>query len=140
MIPAKISHANQWPRRLARFPGFPITVEGKVDEGFGRSTAKWREDASLGKRERLARLCKRLRRAPARVDHISYQLLHRTAAALIEAERFNSNTAVTLIHSFSGDLVGFKDYQAFISLFGKWSKPNTVTNVGRRNGVQLYTS
>jgi hypothetical protein len=75
-----------------------------------------------------------------RVDHISYQLLHRTAAALIEAERFNANTAVTLIHSFSGDRVGFKDYQAFISLFGKWSKPNTVTNVGRRNGVQLYTS
>ena len=115
-------------------------MEGKVDEGFGQTTAKWREDASPGKRERLARLCKRLRGAPARVDHISYQLLHRTAAALIEAERFNANTAVTLIHSFSGDRIGFKDYQAFISLFGKWSKPNTVTNVGRRNGVQLYTS
>ena len=36
--------------------------------------------------------------------------------------------------------VGFKDYQASMNLFGKWSKPNIVTHIRRRNGVQLYAT
>ena len=27
-----------------------------------------------------------------------------------------------------------------MSLFGKWSKPNIVTHIRRRNGVQLYAT
>ncbi len=34
--------------------------------------------------------------------------------------------------------VGFKDYQASMNLFGKLSKPHIVTQIRRRNGVQLY--
>ena len=117
-----------------------ITVEGKVDEDFGPLTGDWREDGSPGKRERLADLRKRLRLSRKRVDHIRYQLLHRTAAALIEAERFYANTAIMLVHSFSQEHARFEDYQAFIGLFGKSAEPNSVTYIGRRYGIALYTA
>lgn len=117
-----------------------ITVEGKVDEDFGPLTSDWRKDGSPGKRERLADLCKRLRLSQKRVDPIRYQLIHRTAAALIEAERFYADTAIMLVHSFSPKRTGFEDYQAFTGLFGRSTEPDSVTYIGRRNGIELYTA
>ncbi|NQW24002.1 MAG: hypothetical protein HQ475_11210 [SAR202 cluster bacterium] len=117
-----------------------ITVEGKVNEEFGPLTGEWRNDQSRGKQVRLAALTKRLRISRNRVDHIRYQLLHRTASALIEAERFNAKSAVMLVHSFSQEHAWFEDYKAFVSLFGKSAEPNSVSYIGRRNGVHLYTA
>ena len=118
-----------------------LTVEGKVDEEFDKLIGDWRKkDGSPGKRERLAYLCKRLKVSQKRVDHIRYQLFHRTAAALIEAERFRAASAVMLVHSFSQEHKWFEDYQAFIGLFGKSAEPDSVTYIGRRNGIALYTA
>jgi len=44
------------------------------------------------------------------------------------------------VECLCSEQVGFKDYQASMSLFGKWFKPNIVTHIRRRNGVQLYAT
>ena len=117
-----------------------ITVEGKVNEDFGPLTGAWLKDDSPGKRERLADLRKRLRLPRKRVDQIRYQLLHRTASALIEAERFHAGTAIMLVHSFSQEHARFEDYHTFVGLLGKSAEPDTVSYIGRRNGIELYTA
>ena len=117
-----------------------LTVEGKVNEEFGPLVADWREDGSPGKQARLVDLRKRLRLSRKQVDHIRYQLLHRTASSLIEAERFHATSAVMLVHSFSEEHRWFEDYQAFIGLFGKTAEPDSVTYIGRKHGIALYTS
>ena len=73
------------------------------------------------------------------VSQIRYQLLHRTASAVIEAERFGSSTAVMLVHSFSQEDEHLEDYQAFARLFGiNDANVNTVSYAGNLNGIDLY--
>ena len=117
-----------------------IAVEGKVAESFGPTISRWKKPDSQGKRCRLDYLCGLLGLSGESLDHIRYQLLHRAASALIEAERFNASAAMMLVHSFSQEHIWFEDYQAFINLFGKSGTPNSITHVGERNGVELYLS
>jgi hypothetical protein len=93
-------------------------VEGKVDESFGPLVAEWRRDGSPGKVERLAYLCDRLGLEPAAVDDLHYQLLHRTASALIEAERFSASGAAMIVHSFSPALAWFDAFARFCERLG----------------------
>jgi hypothetical protein len=65
-----------------------IAIEGKVDESFNDPVGVWRKNASPGKLERLAYLTDVLGLSQPVPDEIYYQLLHRTASALIEAMRF----------------------------------------------------
>lgn len=51
-------------------------------------------------------------------DTIRYQLLHRTASAVIETEPFGACHAVMLVQSFSKDTSWFGDFVAFAALFG----------------------
>src|SRR5688572_14160915 len=66
-----------------------IMVEGKVDECFDKTIGKWLSSDSAGKRKRLTYLREQLGLAEI-PDTIRYQLLHRTASAIIEAKRFNA--------------------------------------------------
>ena len=127
---------------LARSQGQMITiaVEGKVAESFGATVAGWQKRDSKGKRCRLEFLRQLLGLSGKSLGPIRYQLLHRTASALIEAERFHASAALMLVHSFSQENAWFEDYQAFLNLFGKSGAPNSVTHVGERNGVELYLS
>lgn len=100
-----------------------IMVEGKVDEPFGPLVYKWLEEStslqSRSKRDRrLAFLCDLLGLAPDRVMDIRYQLLHRTASAVIQAKRDNIGNAMVLVHSFSLADTGLRDYQEFLRLLG----------------------
>ncbi len=94
---------------LAHSPAQLITiaVEGKVAESFGPTRSSWKEPDSKGKRCRLKYLRQLLGLSGISLDHIRYQLLHRTASALIEAERFNASTAMMMVHSFSQEDVWF---------------------------------
>ena len=67
---------------------FAIMVEGKVREPFGETLHDWLRNASRGKRERLAFISNLLGLTLPLPDHIYYQLLHRTASAVIAARRF----------------------------------------------------
>ena len=67
-----------------------------------------------------------------------YQLLHRTASAVIEAKRYNAKHAVLVVHSFSQTHQWFSDYAAFAKLFGVEVEVNRLVSVGDRNGVTLH--
>ena len=117
-----------------------ITVEGKVSELFDVTMSEWLQGASPGKRKRLDYLCRLLGLSDDSLGEIRYQLLHRTASALILAEQFNASVALMLVHSFSQQHEWFEDYQQFLALFGQTGTPNSVTGLGKRNGVETYVS
>ena len=93
-----------------------IMIEGKVEEPFGDPISKWFDSASKGKTERLTYLTKTLGLSESPPVHLRYQLFHRTASAVIEAERFKADMAIMLVHSFSQTHKWFGDYAAFADL------------------------
>ncbi len=95
-----------------------IMVEGKVDETFGPTVAEWLEKDSKGKQTRLGYLRGLLGLHRDIPNEVRYQLLHRTASAIIEAGRFHACYAVMLVHSFSEEHAWFDDYAAFVKLLG----------------------
>ena len=115
-----------------------ITVEGKVSEAFGPTVQEWQKSASEGKRERLDYLKGMLGLSRELPDALRYQLLHRTASAVIEAKRFRADTAVMLVQSFSGDDIGLQDYRAFAQLFGYDAPPDEVRRAATVDGITLY--
>ncbi len=124
---------------LARSEGklISIAVEGKVSEPFGPTVHEWQAESSPGKSKRLAYLITLLGLSSV-PPTTRYQLLHRTASAIIEAQRFNANHAVMLVHSFSKSSEWFQDYAAFVSLMGGIAEENSLTSVGSRSGVLLH--
>lgn len=96
-----------------------MTVEGKVNESFDLRLDQWLKNASAGKLQRLAYLAEMLgldmQEIPATIH---YQLLHRTASALIEAERFKTDIAAMIVHSFSPTVRWFESFVAFARLLG----------------------
>jgi hypothetical protein len=115
-----------------------ITVEGKVAEPFGPLVGEWFRNPSEGKKKRLAFLCKTLGINPDHVKPIRYQLLHRTASAIIEAERFNAKNALMLVHSFSPTSEWYEDFENFAGLYGAQTELNKIIALGRSNGIDLY--
>jgi len=93
------------------------TIEGKVNEPFGQPIGQWIKEASPGKGERLSYLCALLGISTCPPD-VHYQLLHRTASALIEAERFDAKLAGMIVHSFSSEKRWFEVFARFAHLLG----------------------
>jgi hypothetical protein len=117
-----------------------MTVEGKVDEPFDKTLGEWKANASSGKIKRLNHLAEVLGINPKAIpDATRYQLLHRTASAVIEAERFDARHAVMLIHSFSHDNKWFDDFAAFAWLFGLKAEIDRLvsTFVGKKIPLHL---
>ncbi len=115
-----------------------IAIEGKVSEPFDKSVDERFKESTLGELERLNYLCGLLRLERNEVGRIGYQLLHRTASALIEARRFGAQRALMLVHSFSKSLEGFADYASFAYLYGIRAEPDSVAKAGEFDGVGLY--
>ncbi len=117
-----------------------IAVEGKVEEPFGSETvAEWRQNGSAGKQERLAHLCEVLELADD--DALAgsrYQLLHRTAAAVLETRRFGARHALMLVHSFSAENAWFEDYAAFARTLGGEPVAGAATHARVVGGLQLH--
>ena len=93
-----------------------IAVEGKVDEPFADIVSTWND--SPGKELRLEALCAFLGLKVADVGGLRYQLLHRTASAIYEAQRYRAERAIMLVHSFSVTDASFRDFQAFAESMG----------------------
>ena len=116
-----------------------ITIEGKVSEPFGDTIAEWREDNSEGKRVRLKFLLEQLGlEENEQIGTIRYQLLHRTASAIIEAKKFKAKNASMLVHSFSRSNEWFDDYNRFLVLFGISAEPDSLILAKNINGIDLY--
>lgn len=95
-----------------------VSVEAKVNEPFGPTVGDWLRDASSGKIERLTTICDLLGVGYPPPATLRYQLFHRTAAAIIEARRFNTTTAAMIVHSFSQEHRWFEDFAEFCAVLG----------------------
>jgi len=115
-----------------------IMVEGKMHEPFGETVAEWRVEGGRGKERRLDYLCQLIGLDKDKVNNIRYQLLHRTASAVIEAGRFNAPNALMLVHSFSETKEWFDDYSQFLALFGAKGKLDSLVFARNLDGVNLY--
>jgi len=94
-----------------------IAVEAKVNEDFGPLIKEKRSNASAGQRRRLDYL-HFLLGVPHFDDLIRYQLLHRTASALLTARQFHAQTGVMLVHSFADKPNLRADFDAFCDALG----------------------
>jgi hypothetical protein len=115
-----------------------IMVEGKVNEPFGETVIEWKAKEGKGRKPRLRYLCDLLGLNNDEVDSIRYQLLHRTASALIEAKKLNAPNALMLVHSFSKDNMWFDDYCKFLALFGVKGVVGSLVLGKNIDDVDLY--
>lgn len=114
-----------------------IAVEGKAEESFGPLVSEWLKQASPGKERRLAYLCEVLGLERSVVEDLRYQLLHRTASALVEANRLHAQTAVMLVHSFSPNATWFEDFAGFVQALGGEAGRDAVCELGEKFGRTL---
>jgi hypothetical protein len=88
-----------------------VAVEAKVDEDFGPLLGEKKAAASDGQSARIKYLESLL--GVHFEDSIRYQLLHRTASALLTAREFHAKTAVMLVQSFGSRSSLKDDFMAF---------------------------
>ena len=89
-----------------------LAVEAKVDEDFGPLVKEKRNEASSGQSARLEYL-RGLFGLTSLDDSIRYQLLHRTASALLTGRLFHAQTAVMLVQSFGHKVALRQDFDQF---------------------------
>ena len=78
----------------------------------------WLQNASAGKLERLGYIASLLGLHLPLPDQLHYQLLHRTAAAIIEARRFKTDAAAMVVHSFSPTAKWYDAFGQFAEVLG----------------------
>ncbi|MBR0792155.1 hypothetical protein JQ631_23980 [Bradyrhizobium manausense] len=113
-------------------------VEGKVNETFGPLIKDWFAEPSPGKQQRLKFLCDLIGVRCPPPDNLHYQLFHRTASAILEAERFKTDDAAMIVHSFSPENKWFDAYAAFVQLFGIIARPGELAGKPMRDGRTMY--
>jgi hypothetical protein len=112
-----------------------LAIEGKVDEELGITIEARR---LKGAADRLTYLHKLLGLPESATSALRYQLLHRTAAAVLLAEEFVANAAAMIVHSFSPTRMWHSDFESFASAMGGVVQESGLISAGERGGVQLY--
>jgi hypothetical protein len=115
-----------------------ITIEGKVDESFNQPIREWKAKASPGKLVRLEYLAELLGLAHPIPNNIYYQLLHRTASAVIEAKRVGATHAAMLVHSFSPANQWFEEFKKFVALYGASATVDRLCTVKAKDNLPLH--
>lgn len=95
-----------------------LAVEAKVDESFGPKVDEWLAEATEAKQRRLTYLAGLFGLDPAACGPLRYQLLHRTASAVLEARRYRGKHAVMLVQSFCPNRSGLGDFIGFVEAAG----------------------
>ena len=99
-----------------------LTVEAKANEKFGETLEAWLSVSSETKRRnrelRWEYLRQNLPPCDRRFLSVPYQILHRCAAAVIEAKRLKLRHAAFLVQSFSAPEKSFQAYAAFCQALG----------------------
>ena len=95
-----------------------VAIEAKVNEPFGPTVGEWLKGASAGKIARLDAIRSLLGLPDGPLDHLRYQLLHRSAAAVIEATRFGTDHAAMIVQSFSQEHRWLEDFATFAKTLG----------------------
>lgn len=115
-----------------------VAVEAKVDEPFGPTIGEKRAEASSGQTERLDYLHKTLGLNSDLPDNIRYQLLHRSASALLTAQQFHARAAVMVVQSFSPEGLWQGDFLAFADALGASAAPGKVARAATALNPALY--
>jgi hypothetical protein len=106
-----------------------LAIEGKAKEAFGLPVRSWlRSDAMEFQRptqplparaKRFEFMCSRLGFGVDLECQLRYQLLHRTVAAVTEAELRTAAAAVVVVHVFgSHSNSNWKDFELFLEALG----------------------
>lgn len=114
-----------------------MMIEAKVAEPFGERIEDWLKDASPGKQVRLRYMTDLLGLNQPIPSHIRYQLIHRTASAIIESRRYCAKYALMMVQSFSSNQCWFNDYQDFLSLFSITGKPGHLIHAASLKELDL---
>ena len=113
-----------------------IAVEAKVSESFDLTVGQWLAKGGQNRRDRVAGLCELLEIDGA-PDHLRYQLLHRTAAAVVEARRFSAARAIMIVQSFSPENRWHEDFAAFCAHLGMGSERSCLHETTLADGLRL---
>jgi len=121
-----------------------LSVEAKANEAFGDETLKkWFEGTSeqskANRQERWEHLVQYLPGVPTDSYHsIRYQMLHRCAASVIEAERFDLPHASFVVQAFGSPNGSFQEYMAFCQAIGVPPTRGSLTTAPKpRLGISL---
>ncbi len=119
-----------------------ITVEGKVDEPFGngnQTVSAWKNEGNVANRRvRLDQFLDKIQLIESRADSVAYQLIQRTASAVIEAETFNARYAVMLVHSFSPEHANFSAFETLASAYGQRIHSEQLVEVSSYRDIRLF--
>jgi hypothetical protein len=119
-----------------------MAVEAKAGEKLDDIVKDWlpKDGDRSRKPERLLALKRRLAIPDVDVSYLRYQLLHRTASALKEAERFGASMAVMLVHSFNraADEESWRDMLRFGEVMGVLVKDGSLVQSPHPTGVPLF--
>lgn len=118
-----------------------LAVEAKVDETFGPTVDEWLADTSRDTSQKLTRLkslCAIVGLNEAASGTLRYQLLHRTASAVLEAKRYRARHAAMLVQSFCPKGSWHKDFTAFARAAGFGDVPvGSISSPKDCDGVSL---
>lgn len=112
------SQNDLWAMLLLRQGYASVAVEAKAGEDFDKTITEWMSKESEGKTERLQFLTQTLGLPEVPPGNIRYQLVHRTASAVLEALRWKAPVALMLVQCFKESPTSWSDYRAFAALFG----------------------
>lgn len=115
-----------------------VAIEAKVAEPFGQTLAEWLGPTpSANKIARLETLAGWLGLTDPDPT-LRYQLLHRTAAAIVEARRFRRPVAAMLVQSFSPASMWADDFADFTAALGLGRiAPGTAAELSLPEGLVL---
>ncbi len=114
-----------------------VAVEAKVNEDFGPLLKKKRAETSTGQHDRLAYLHSLL--GVSKLDDaIRYQLLHRTASAILTAREFHAHAAVMIVQSFGNKSSLRDDFDYFCRSMGAKEMPGGIKVVGSFAKPKLF--
>jgi hypothetical protein len=114
-----------------------VAVEAKVNEDFGPLVETKRKKASTGQSDRLDSLQRLLGMVPLS-GSIRYQLLHRTASALLTAKLFHADTAVMLIQSFGNKASLRTDFHNFCQALNAQRIGSNIYSVTAKESPKLF--
>lgn len=136
--PGKASQNDVWAFLKAGDGHVSMAVEGKAGESFASTVGEWLVEASDAKKVRLQHLCEVLQIPYPPAPSLRYQLFHRTASALLEANRMGAMHAVMVVQSFQADPGSWDDFVAFCLALGATPTPGRLSEMPRAAGPKLY--
>lgn len=135
------SHNDLWALVAVSGGIASLAVEAKAGEPLGELVEDWlRVEKADNRHSRLAGLQALLGIPNVDLTPIRYQILHRTASALIQAQRFRTSFAVLLVHSFSWerDEASWHDFQRFCRVMGAEPEQGRLVRAPVATALPLY--